>query len=687
MPRLTPRPSCRATFLIAGTILGLGQAIHPATGEPSEVEPTPRLPPARWEDGVPKAPPANPPAGQRPRPPATVRLQFASPAVYSIGEPTDEEQLYVEFINRARGDPMGEAERLASTTDADILRAYSSFGVDLDQMRSQFAAISPQAPVSINARLTEAARRHSADMLQNAFQGHNGSEGSTPPQRIEDAGYDWSAYGENVYASAVSVPYGHAGFEVDWGPGPGGMQDPPGHRESIHSPLFREIGVGVVEGTNGSVGPQIVTQDFADGRGTTPFVTGVVYYDLNGNQFYDPGEGIGGTAIRVSGTTTTGRSARSGGYSVPLPGNGNYTVSFEVPGLEPVDRDITIAGRRNVKADDVPVYSAPVVGGSTVAFVDHDNAYVFSPVGGATGYEWSAAVRQTWNLPEGAEQGLDGFAADTTPGYEVVSTRVAHSGSRSFRLAHGSPAADQFLTFHDAVLLGVASELVFWGRLGAAGETEIARVQISSSDGKDWTELWSQAGNGNPGESGFTEHRLPLTDYAGEIVRFRFAYTLEPGNYFLPTADHVGWYIDDVQMTDAEALVEGPVQEALADHNLQFHPTLAGSYVLRVRARIGDRVLPWGPGIGITAETGTPPIADVRIDSFDPAPGGGWDLVFHADSGSGTSVAVEEATQPTGPWSQASDAIIESGANSGEFRGHLPTRPAPARFFRVSVAP
>src|SRR5260370_29493721 len=30
----------------------------------------------------------------------------------------------------------------------------------------------------------------------------------------------------------------------------GGMQDPPGHRNNINSPLFREIGVGVVDGSN-----------------------------------------------------------------------------------------------------------------------------------------------------------------------------------------------------------------------------------------------------------------------------------------------------------------------------------------------------------------------------------------------------------------------------------------------------
>src|SRR5215208_4318672 len=36
---------------------------------------------------------------------------------YSIGQPTDEEQLYLEFINRARANPPAEGARLAATAD------------------------------------------------------------------------------------------------------------------------------------------------------------------------------------------------------------------------------------------------------------------------------------------------------------------------------------------------------------------------------------------------------------------------------------------------------------------------------------------------------------------------------------------------------------------------------------------
>ena len=94
-------------------------------------------------------------------------------------------------------------------------------------------------------------------------QAHNETDPSnTPYSRITATGYNYTVAGENIYAYANSVAYGHAGFEVDWGTGTGGMQTGRGHRVNIHSPNYREIGVGVVLGTNGSVGPQLVTQDF-----------------------------------------------------------------------------------------------------------------------------------------------------------------------------------------------------------------------------------------------------------------------------------------------------------------------------------------------------------------------------------------------------------------------------------------
>src|SRR3954471_14830977 len=248
--------------------------------------------------------------------------------LYSIGTPTNDEQFYLELINRARANPVAEGIRLATTTDSNVLGAYGGVGVTLVLMQSQFALIPPAPPLSMNSALLTAARAHSQNMLQNNYQGHSGPDGSlsTRLASYTAANGNWSL-GENVYAYCKSVWCGHAGFEVDWGGSiaTGGMQVPPGHRQNIHSPDFREVGIGVVLGSNGGsngVGPQLVTQDFGAVGGLSPFVTGVVYRDLNGNGFYDPGEGTGGVTVNVSNANYYAVTASAGGYSVPLPGNG-----------------------------------------------------------------------------------------------------------------------------------------------------------------------------------------------------------------------------------------------------------------------------------------------------------------------------------------------------------------------------
>jgi hypothetical protein len=295
---------------------------------------------------------------------STKRPEAPAAQLYSIGDPTNEEQYYLELINRARANPTAEGLRLATTTDSNVLSAYSSFGVNLVLMQSQFALLPPAPPLSMNATLTTAARAHSQNMLQNNYQGHSGPDGSltTRLQNYTAGANGWSI-GENVYAYSKSVWYGHAGFEVDWGGSvtSGGMQSPPGHRQNIHSTTFREVGIGVVLGSNGGsggVGPQLVTQDFGMVGGLPPFVTGVVYRDLNGDGFYEPGEGVGGVTVTVSNTNSYAVTASSGGYSVPVAGSGSYVVTFSGGSVPTNQRSVSVSDGQNVKSDYVVTGSA-----------------------------------------------------------------------------------------------------------------------------------------------------------------------------------------------------------------------------------------------------------------------------------------------------------------------------------------
>ncbi|MBI2876401.1 MAG: carboxypeptidase regulatory-like domain-containing protein [Candidatus Tectomicrobia bacterium] len=278
--------------------------------------------------------------------------------LYSHGEPTDEEQFMLELINRARANPPAEGVRLADTPDPEVQRAMTSFNVDRNQLKADFADYPVQPPLAFNAKLLQAARRHSNDMAAHDFQGHEGSEEdrkSTPDTRITDAGYLWQSLGENVYAYAESVFYGHAGFVVDWG------VPSLGHRRNAinfdNSNRFREVGISIVHedkpGTE--VGPLVISQDFAEplNRGSIfVFIVGVVFHDANANGFYDPGEGRSGVTILPDRGTYYAVTSASGGYAIPIePGAGEVTLQVSGGGLpEEQSRGVSI-GSVNVKAD------------------------------------------------------------------------------------------------------------------------------------------------------------------------------------------------------------------------------------------------------------------------------------------------------------------------------------------------
>ena len=93
------------------------------------------------------------------------------------------------------------------------------------------------APFTINARLTEAAQAHSADMACNQLFYHNGSNGSTPKSRVAASGYIATAVTENVYGSYPPL----SGQDViSWW---ANDTADPRHNENLLSTRYSEIGV------------------------------------------------------------------------------------------------------------------------------------------------------------------------------------------------------------------------------------------------------------------------------------------------------------------------------------------------------------------------------------------------------------------------------------------------------------
>jgi uncharacterized protein YkwD len=92
--------------------------------------------------------------------------------------------------------------------------------------------------------LTEAALFHTEQMRSADLQTHRvpaepGLREEEPGlrDRTKNAGYtEQSALGENVFAFVKSMLHAHAAYAIDWGNGPNGIQDPPGHRNTIMNP-------------------------------------------------------------------------------------------------------------------------------------------------------------------------------------------------------------------------------------------------------------------------------------------------------------------------------------------------------------------------------------------------------------------------------------------------------------------
>mgnify|MGYP001807073350 CR=1 FL=1 len=288
--------------------------------------------------------------------------------------PTAQEQLTLELINQFRRDPHGEYARLTGpNADPGVLRAMDFFGVSRDALQAALGALSAVAPLAWNANLADAAEGHNEAMIVADQQAHVLPGEPDIVARVEAAGYTgWRALGENVYAYADNMVYGHAGFVIDWGYGPNGMQDPAGHRNALISATYTEIGIAVTAENNPAtgVGPNVITHDLGTRFGYRAQFLGVVIDDRDNDDFYDIGEGLGGVTVTLAGTTGTYATTTwdAGGWQIEVP-QGTYTITFSGGSLSaPIVRSATL-GTVNVKIDveNGPVAIGPTEGDDTLS--------------------------------------------------------------------------------------------------------------------------------------------------------------------------------------------------------------------------------------------------------------------------------------------------------------------------------
>ncbi|RIK83613.1 MAG: hypothetical protein DCC68_03165 [Planctomycetota bacterium] len=315
-------------------------------------------------------------------------------------EPTADEQLMLEMINRMRTRPQQELDLLAninygaaatfaspSSDDPNVAAALTFFNVRPDILSTQWAALTPVQPLAWNGQLGVSSATYSQVMIDVDQQGHNlDAHGDDLAARLIASNYLFvggGTAGENVFAFARSVFHGHAAFAIDWGATASGIQVPPGHRDLIANGDMREIGIGILNDSDSAtaVGPLVMTQHFAVDYTTDAFLTGVAFADANGDAFYAPGEGLSGLAIVAVDTSSGNRFSTltwgSGGYTLEL-APGTYDVVASGPSVGQLTFPGIVVNSQNIKLDVMPS-STPLPGDANMdGVVDRADAALLS---------------------------------------------------------------------------------------------------------------------------------------------------------------------------------------------------------------------------------------------------------------------------------------------------------------------
>lgn len=281
------------------------------------------------------------------------------------------EQKMLWLLNRARSNPTQEGIWLAAHEDPDIASGRTQFAVDLDLLKQAFAAQAVRAPAAFDFRLHQASLEHSLDLIARDTQDHLGQA-----DKIAASGFTCNGGVISTFATARSALYAHAALNIDWGSGAntvGGMQEPPGHRNAIMGEHYRYDSAGdliervelsnvglalapVDDPTKMNVGPLVFSGAYCRASEVSGdhnrLLVGTVWKDLDGDQEYDEGEGLGEVTVMPDRGDYFAKTGQAGGFALPVTSPGEISVQFSGGELAP-QRHVQelIVGDRSVAVD------------------------------------------------------------------------------------------------------------------------------------------------------------------------------------------------------------------------------------------------------------------------------------------------------------------------------------------------
>jgi hypothetical protein len=288
---------------------------------------------------------------------AAVLSALVLPAGAYAAPPTGEEQLFVYEVSRARSDPPGWAIEM---------------GIDQtiggDGRPTDLIGVAPQPPLAINELLVESSRLHAEEMAANNYFAHQSAVTWKWPNLLaREAGYPL----------AMTVPFSGGGFFVlpddsnqiesiaaGFGPGLSDLtsainavvlliidENTPSLGHRIHllamdefNQSFREAGAGYGFDATADFRNYWALHSGVEDT-TDAFLTGVAFDDVNQNELYDAGEGLGGVTVGVGGSNVV---TNSGGGWAMLVAPGAHQLSCSgggFVGTSQVDVTVVAANR------------------------------------------------------------------------------------------------------------------------------------------------------------------------------------------------------------------------------------------------------------------------------------------------------------------------------------------------------
>lgn len=595
----------------------------------------------------------------RPTPSARPTRQATQSAAFSIDTSNREavRLFYRTVFASSEGIDSGWVGDIAQCNAGNTSSSYK----DATLRRINWFRAMAGVPADVQWDATFNANAQQAAMLMSA----NNSLSHSPPT-------SWKCYNSTASQAAgkSNLSLGNAGAAAitsGYLRDPGSNNSAVGHRRWVLLPQTKFMGTGDVPANSaGSAANALWVQD-ANVFGTRPSVRDeFVAWPAKGFAPYTtvyprwsfsyPAANFSAAVITMTENgqpIATRKEAIANGYGentlVWLPGSYTDGTSWARPSADTVYQmtisNVSIAGQSRSFSYSVTVFDPDqesanatplIISGNSNVNAGVANSYTFAAQPGASDYQWRSMQTTAYSLNDGAELGTANFIATHSASYNIVASDVAASGSKAFHFAHPD-GSEQSLQIKANLVASSAAQLRFKSRLGLATATQIARVEVSSDDGKNWQSLFQQAGQqsgstSNFGESAFTQKTISLAQYAEQTILLRFRY--ERGGSFYPqTSNGTGWYVDDIELSGVETIASSSEAQTVSSNAFSTSFANNGSVLLQVRPGMYGYYSNWSALKRVTVANQTVFTGSSGEDVFDAQVGGPAGLSFNGGDG------------------------------------------------------